>query len=540
MPSPHSFATRTLALAAGATLALSGCTLTGVDDDPTSAQATKAGKDAQKDKPAAPEKPSSDPAKLDAALAGAQESKLVAAEEKVEATSLRFAKARNLTEATDVIRSRMLREGFYNDAPSTTITSQVIAASDAVVGVQMTAKTTVDGKDATLPATLWYSTAAEQTYSSPALIKDAQWPAFAALVGKQATEQKVDTAKVAAALTKDAAPYGTGPAYAFNQAGDLLVQFPSGAVADDATTVVLEKKTFGRMLSALGTQAQKAATNPTQFTGTTSAKPDPELVSKPEDKPEPHPTDDPNAEKPTPDEPGDGASPAPKKKALRPSTAVGPDCRVLKCVSLTYDDGPGGRSLELLEVIKKHKATGTFFQMGNSISVHPDMTRKMAAAGMEIGSHTVTHPNLAAVSNDKVQREVAGNSELIKKHTGVTPIVFRPPYGSHNQSVAKVIGDNGMSVIQWEIDSQDWQNRNAAKTTQLVLTAKNYTSPIALQHDIHDASIDSAEGIYTGLEQQGKVLVSVTEMSLNSGGTKAGRAYCRNTALPQEGFNCKG
>ena len=262
------------------------------------------------------------------------------------------------------------------------------------------------------------------------------------------------------------------------------------------------------MLSTFGTQAQKASTTPGKFTGTTSQPVDESLKS----------TD----------------------TSTRPSTAVGPDCRVLHCVAVTYDDGPSAMTPELLDTIKKFKLSITFFQMGNSIKAFPETAQKVAAAGMEIGNHTVTHPNLPVKTPDRIRRELEHNSRLIKEFTGATPLLFRPPYGAHNDTVDEVAKENGMAIMQWQIDSEDWKNRNPGMTYKNVMTALPYTAPFILEHDIQKASIDAAPRIYKDLEAKGKTIVSVSEMSLNTGGYQAGHAYCNGTVKEQSGYNCKG
>ena len=79
-----------------------------------------------------------------------------------------------------------------------------------------------------------------------------------------------------------------------------------------------------------------------------------------------------------------------------------------------------------------------------------------------------------------------------------------------------------MAIIQWQIDSEDWKNRNPEMTYKNVMTALPYTAPIVLEHDIQKASIDAAPQIYKDLEAKGKTIVSVSELSLNTGGYQAG------------------
>ncbi|BFL89959.1 polysaccharide deacetylase family protein [Cutibacterium avidum] len=446
--------------------------------------------------------------KIPATRAGATDITFKAAPEKVRATYPRFAKARNLSMAVEVIKGRMLRDSWQQDASDVNVTSQIIAASDAVLGVLVTNTTTIKGKKQTIPASVWYSTGAKQSYSSPALVKAEQWANLTTALQNAGKDKSLDGGKIAAAAKAKSAPNGNGPALGFDHDGDLLATFASGVLSDHPITLAVPSDKARGMLSSFGTQAQKASTNPGKFTGTTSQPVDESLKS----------TD----------------------TSTRPSTAVGPDCRVLHCVAVTYDDGPSAMTPELLDTIKKFKLSITFFQMGNSIKAFPETAQKVAAAGMEIGNHTVTHPNLPVKTPDRIRRELEHNSRLIKDFTGATPLLFRPPYGAHNDTVDEVAKENGMAIMQWQIDSEDWKNRNPGITYKNVMTAVPYTAPFILEHDIQKASIDAAPRIYKDLEAKGKTIVSVSEISLNTGGYQAGHAYCNGTVKEQSGYDCKG
>ena len=65
-----------------------------------------------------------------------------------------------------------------------------------------------------------------------------------------------------------------------------------------------------------------------------------------------------------------------------------------KVVALTFDDGPDPQfTPPLLDVLKKHNARATFFVMGNKAEAHPQILKRMAAEGHEIGNHSYSHPD---------------------------------------------------------------------------------------------------------------------------------------------------
>jgi peptidoglycan/xylan/chitin deacetylase (PgdA/CDA1 family) len=77
-------------------------------------------------------------------------------------------------------------------------------------------------------------------------------------------------------------------------------------------------------------------------------------------------------------------------------------CAVVKCVALTFDDGPGPFDERLLQILKDNDAKATFFLIGNKVAANPAGAKRIADAGMEIGSHTWEHPNMATIPTDDI------------------------------------------------------------------------------------------------------------------------------------------
>src|ERR1700754_3507256 len=71
------------------------------------------------------------------------------------------------------------------------------------------------------------------------------------------------------------------------------------------------------------------------------------------------------------------------------------DCAQVKCVALTFDDGPSPYTDRLLQILNDNGAKATFFLIGNKVAANPAGAKRIADAGMEIGSHTWEHPNMA-------------------------------------------------------------------------------------------------------------------------------------------------
>ncbi|WP_144008550.1 polysaccharide deacetylase family protein [Enemella evansiae] len=456
-------------------------------------------------------------------------------------------KARNLTQAVEVVREKQLRLAHWAKADQVEIRAKVIASSPDAVGVVLKSVSTEDGQQIERPATLWYDPSTAQTFSSPILIEETKWADFARAVTEAGGQQKLDPAKVSAALADAPAPQGTGPAMGFDPDGNVVLKFGSGVLDAKPQGLVLPKDRVAGLLSAYGMNAQAAATRPADYTATATPKATPE--KNPSAAPgsatpgsagtaTPGATPAGSATPRATATPGGSATPA---LGERPSTAVGPDCRVLKCVALTYDDGPAAGTPKVVQALDDAKAAATFFQMGQSIKAYPDNVRLVASSGYEVGNHSANHPDLAKLSGTKLREETLGNSDRLEAITGRKPLLFRPPYGSHKDATDKVIAEGGMAIINWNVDTMDWQTKSTAKTeNSAIYQGLAKPSSIVLMHDIHDSTVAAAPTIVKDLQDKGATLVTVSELTVNSGGVYAGHGYCTGTNVPQTGYGCKG
>ena len=150
-------------------------------------------------------------------------------------------------------------------------------------------------------------------------------------------------------------------------------------------------------------------------------------------------------------------------------------------IALTFDDGPGDRTGELLDQLEKYDAKATFFMLGQKVSSYPDEIKKMKEIGCELGNHSYDHPNLAKLGADGVKKQIGDTNSKIQAIVGEGASVMRPPYGAIS---ATLKANAGMPLILWNIDTLDWKTRNAKATVDMVMeNAKD--GDIILMHDIH-------------------------------------------------------
>ncbi|MBO4637739.1 MAG: DUF4214 domain-containing protein [Clostridiales bacterium] len=191
-------------------------------------------------------------------------------------------------------------------------------------------------------------------------------------------------------------------------------------------------------------------------------------------------------------------------------------------IALTFDDGPCGRTHEILDCIENNGGAVTFFVQGCMAQYYPDDLRRMLDLGCEIGNHTYDHPYLSRLSAEGVASQVGRTNDIVRNATGSNPTVLRPPYGAHSATSDAVCG---LPVIIWSVDTRDWATRNTQSTIDHVLSHAR-DGEIVLMHDIHPSTVDAALYLIPELQRRGYQLVTVSELAQYRGdGAQAGQVY---------------
>ncbi|NUR91924.1 MAG: polysaccharide deacetylase family protein [Nonomuraea sp.] len=186
----------------------------------------------------------------------------------------------------------------------------------------------------------------------------------------------------------------------------------------------------------------------------------------------------------------------------------GVDCQKVKCVALTFDDGPGPYTRTLLRHLAAYDAHATFFVVGRNVAALPEVVREAAEAGHEIGNHTWSHPDLTRLSPARIRTQLARTDRAVEAATGTVPTLVRPPYGAWNPSVRR---QAGRPLVLWSVDTLDWRYRNSARVTRVSLKRVRPGSVI-LFHDIHPTTVKALPKVLKGLTARGYHFVTVGEL----------------------------
>lgn len=192
----------------------------------------------------------------------------------------------------------------------------------------------------------------------------------------------------------------------------------------------------------------------------------------------------------------------------------------MKRIALTYDDGPGPDTAELVEFLESSGVPATFFLQGTSCEEMPEVVKVMSMkSGITVATHSHTHPDLRATSDDQIRFELERSLQIAEELSGVRPRHFRPPYGGRNGNVDKVAESLGQSVVLWTLNSYDWRDgRNAAAH----VVRHGTGGDVVLLHDTKPNALKTTKDIVMGLRERGFEFVSVEEIV---GPTQPGVVY---------------
>lgn len=215
--------------------------------------------------------------------------------------------------------------------------------------------------------------------------------------------------------------------------------------------------------------------------------------------------------------------PAAKPEVTTKPPVVVPETGGKKLVALTFDDGPSTATTgRLLDILKAKGVKATFFVVGSMAIRAPELLKREAAEGHEVGGHSAFHQDLSKVSAADLQADVANMDQIFNDVLGHKMEIMRPPYGAVSDVMR---GYLGRPMIYWSVDPLDWKYRNAA-TVRANVVGSTFDGAIVLMHDIHSSTVDAVAGIIDDLRAQGYEFLTVSELAAARGvGLTSGAVY---------------
>jgi peptidoglycan/xylan/chitin deacetylase (PgdA/CDA1 family) len=182
-------------------------------------------------------------------------------------------------------------------------------------------------------------------------------------------------------------------------------------------------------------------------------------------------------------------------------------------VAMTFDDGPHPQNTpRLLDILRVRNIKATFFVIGQSVDLYPQIIRRTVAEGHEIGNHTYTHRLLSKLSDSEIALDLLRCRDAVVRAAGVHPRTMRPPYGGLPQRQREMVYNTcGYPTILWSVDPLDWKRPGPSVVSSRILHATTSGS-IILSHDLHAPTVDAMPATLDGLLRRGFQFVTVSQL----------------------------
>ncbi|AYA78128.1 polysaccharide deacetylase [Bacillus sp. Y1] len=187
-----------------------------------------------------------------------------------------------------------------------------------------------------------------------------------------------------------------------------------------------------------------------------------------------------------------------------------------KVVALTFDDGPGVHTDEILSILEKEEVKATFYLTGREIEENMKDAKKLVQAGHEIGNHTYSHERMVLKSPSFIKNEIETTDEWIREAGYEGEITFRPPYGKKLFFLPYYLNKHDRPTILWNMEPET-NPEIAADSVKITDDIVTHIEPgsIILLHVMYESrkeSLNSVRPTIEALKRKGYTFVTVSEL----------------------------
>ena len=208
-----------------------------------------------------------------------------------------------------------------------------------------------------------------------------------------------------------------------------------------------------------------------------------------------------------------------------------------RTVALTFDDGPDPvYTPQVLDVLARYDVQATFFVIGRRVDAHPELIRRIVAAGHAVGSHGYSHAILRGVWPSEIMTELEQSEVALYRAAGIRTRLFRHPGGMQGAFLPFITKAGGWQVVVWSVDPRDYTQPGPGEIARRVLEGA-HSGAIVLLHDgspdgnqPRRQTVAALPAILEGLRGRGYRFVSVTPSidPTHPQGSRVGRERVRH------------
>lgn len=179
-----------------------------------------------------------------------------------------------------------------------------------------------------------------------------------------------------------------------------------------------------------------------------------------------------------------------------------------KRIAIGFDDGPSSFTPSVLRILRRFNSHATFFELGAETAGRGAIMRRILDSSNEIGNHSMHHEGFPSAGS------LSQTNRLVRRATGFSPCVFRPPGGAVDGALIARAAAQGMSTINWDVDPRDWSTPGTGAIAGNVIGHARRGS-IIVMHDgggPRGQTLDALPTILSHFRHRGYQFVTVTEL----------------------------
>ncbi len=183
-----------------------------------------------------------------------------------------------------------------------------------------------------------------------------------------------------------------------------------------------------------------------------------------------------------------------------------------KKVALTFDCAWGADDItSIIDILEENEVQATFFTVGDWVDKYPDAVKALNDAGMEIGNHSNSHAHVNKLSYGENLEDMTKCNEKIKLITGKDVKFYRGPYGEYNNTVISVANELNMKVIQWDVDTLDYEGKTVDEMCSRI-EKKIKNGSIILMHNDTKYTMQGLQQIINKIHELGYEIVPLDKL----------------------------
>jgi peptidoglycan/xylan/chitin deacetylase (PgdA/CDA1 family) len=187
-------------------------------------------------------------------------------------------------------------------------------------------------------------------------------------------------------------------------------------------------------------------------------------------------------------------------------------------IALTFDDGPGPYTPQVLSILERENVPATFFVVGSMERYFHASTSESLAHGYAIGDHTEAHAPMSRLSVADQQAQILDQAAIVRQYGATFPRLFRPPYGLWNSTTLALLRKYRMLMVLWTTDTSDYRRPGVQAIVNAAVSGAR-PGAIILMHDAggyRTETIEALPTIISALRARGYQLVTVPKLLLDN------------------------